>query len=94
MGNALRSAAANDSPLFAETRERTLGALRLLLDAGAAEGTLRSDVDPQDVLRVMSGIWFLPGGPDWRENVVRMLGLLIDGLRYGAQARKQPLTNT
>src|SRR5712691_11624206 len=41
MGTALRSAAANESPLFAQTRERILGALRLLLDAGAAAGTLR-----------------------------------------------------
>src|ERR671936_2654335 len=36
MGNALRSAVASDSPLFAETRELILGALRLLLAAGAA----------------------------------------------------------
>ena len=34
MGNALRSAAASDSPLFAQTREQILGALGLLLDAG------------------------------------------------------------
>src|SRR5436309_3977448 len=51
MGDALRSAASSDSPLFAETRERILGALRLLLDAGAAAGTLRADVDPKDVMR-------------------------------------------
>jgi AcrR family transcriptional regulator len=92
MGNALRSAAANDSPLYAETREHTLGALRLLLDAGAAAGTLRSDVDPRDVLRIMSGIWFLPDGPEWRENVGRMLGLVIDGLRYGVPERAQQAT--
>lgn len=89
MGNALRSAAANDSPLFAQTRERILGALRLLLDAGAASGTLRSDVDPKDVLRVISGIWYLPSGPEWRADVGRMLDLVIDGLRYGVPERAQ-----
>jgi hypothetical protein len=83
MGNALRSAAASDSPLFAQTRERILGALRLLLDAGAASGTLRSDVDPKDVIRIINGIWHLPNGPQWREDVGRMLELVIDGLRYG-----------
>ena len=83
MGNALRSAAASDSPLFAQTREQILGALRLLLDAGAASGTLRSDVDPRDVIRVIHGIWYLPSGPEWREDVGRMLELVIDGLRYG-----------
>jgi AcrR family transcriptional regulator len=84
MGSALRSAAGSDSPLFAETRALILGALRLLLDAGARAGTLRADVDPGDVLRVMNGIWFLPDGPEWRETVGRMLDLVIDGLRYGA----------
>ena len=87
MGNALRSAAASDSPLFASTRERIMGALRLLLEAGAASGTLRGDVDPKDFMRVINGIWYLPDGPEWREDVGRMLELVIDGLRYGLPDR-------
>lgn len=83
MGNALRAAAASDSPLFAETREQILGALHLLLDAGARDGTLRTDVDSTDVMRVMNGIWYLPDGPEWRDAVGKMLNLVIDGLRYG-----------
>jgi AcrR family transcriptional regulator len=86
MGNALRSAAGSDSPLFAETRALILAALRLLLEAGAADGTLRVGVDPTDVMRVVSGIWYLPAGPEWRADVGRMLDLVIDGLRYGARA--------
>ena len=84
LGNALRAAASSDSPLFAETRGQILGALRLLLEAGANDGTLRSDVDPRDVMRVMNGIWYLPDGPEWRDSVGKMLVLVIDGLRYGA----------
>jgi len=87
MGNALRSAAASDSPLLAQTRARILDALRLLLEAGAASGTLRADVDPTDVMRVINGIWYVPSGPQWRQDVGRMLDLVIDGLRYGARAR-------
>ena len=87
MGNALRSAVASDSPLFAQTRDRIMAALRLLLDAGAASGTLRGDVDPRDVMRVINGIWYLPEGPEWRQDVGRMLELVIDGLRYGLPAR-------
>ena len=90
MGDALRSAAASDSPLFADTRQRILGALRLLLEAGATSGTLRSDVDPKDVMRVINGIWYLPEGPDWRADVGRMLDLVIDGLRYGISAKAAP----
>ena len=83
MGDALRSCVANESPLFAGTRAQILKALRLLLEAGAATGTLRADVDPKDVIRVINGIWYLPAGPEWRSDVGRMLDLVIDGLRYG-----------
>ena len=92
MGNALRTAAASDSPLFADTREQILGALRLLLDAGAVDGTLRTDVNPKDLMRVMNGIWYLPGGPEWRDSVGKMLDLVIDGLRYGVADRAQQRT--
>jgi AcrR family transcriptional regulator len=94
MGDALRSAAGSDSPLYAETRERILRALRLLLDAGAASGTLRADVDPTDVMRVINGIWYLPNSPEWRADVGRMLDLVIDGLRYRAHAAATPATRT
>ena len=84
MGDALRSAVASDSSFFAETKQRISGALRLLLETGAASGVLRPDSDPDDVMRVMSAIWYLPDGPEWREDVGRMLDLVIDGLRYRA----------
>jgi AcrR family transcriptional regulator len=87
MGDALRSAVSSDSPLWAETRDQIVGALRLLLEAGAADGTLRADADPTDVLKVIIGIWFLPAGPRWRQDVGRMLALVVDGLRYGAAGR-------
>jgi AcrR family transcriptional regulator len=93
MGDALRTAvSSSDSPVFADTRERILGALRLLLDAGAADGTLRADVDPGDVMRIINASWYLPGGPQWRDTVGRMLDLVIDGLRYGAPDRSQQPT--
>jgi AcrR family transcriptional regulator len=84
MGEALCSAVASDSPLFADTRERILGALRMILEAGAASRTLRADVDPRDAMRVISSIWYLPPSPEWRADVARMLDLVIDGLRYRA----------
>jgi len=92
MGDALRSAVASDAALFAETREQILSALGLLLDAGAETGTLRADVEPKDVMRVINGVWYLPAGPEWREDVSRMLELVIDGLRYGARDRAQKRT--
>ena len=57
VGNALRSGAPSDPRSSHRTREQILGALRLLLDAGGVSGTLRSDVDPKHVMRVINGIW-------------------------------------
>ena len=88
MGDALRTAVcSSDGSVFADTRARVLGALRRLLDAGAADGTLRADVDPEDVMRIVNASWYLPDGPEWRETVGRMLDLVIDGLRYRACER-------
>jgi len=93
MGDALRTAVcSSDGSGFADTRERILGALRLLLDAGAADGTLRADVNPEDVMRIVNASWYLPDGPEWRDTVGRMLHLVIDGLRYGAVDRSSQPT--
>jgi hypothetical protein len=48
-----------------------------------------ASLDPRDVIRVIHGIWYLPSGPEWREDVGRMLQLVIDGLRYGVPDRRQ-----
>lgn len=88
MGDALRTAiSSSECQVFTETRGRILAALRLLLNAGAADGTLRADVEPEDVMRVIYAIWYLPDGPEWRDTVGRMLALVIDGLRYSASDR-------
>jgi AcrR family transcriptional regulator len=84
MSEALRAAVASGLPLFANTRARMLDALRRLLEAAAADGTIRADVDADDVLRAMGGIWHMSDGPEWREQAQRLLALLMDGLRYGA----------
>jgi len=88
MGEALRTAvSSSDCAVFTDCRGRILGALRLLLAAGAKDGSLRADVDPEDVMRVVNAIWYLPDGPQWRDTVGRMLDLVIDGLCYRAPVR-------
>ena len=53
---------------------------------------LREKGYPEDVMRVVNAIWYLPDGPEWRATVGRMLHLVIDGLRYGAPDRQpQPM---
>ncbi|MDM7832549.1 TetR/AcrR family transcriptional regulator [Cellulomonas edaphi] len=85
MGSALRSAVGADSNLFSQTRERIVGALALLLAAGAADGSTRPDADADDLWIAMGGVWNIPLGEAWEGQVRRLLDLVIDGLRYGAR---------
>jgi AcrR family transcriptional regulator len=82
--SALQSVAASRSDLFANTKTELLRALGLLLDAGAAAGTIRADVAAEDVLRAMSAVWSLEQQPGWDQQARAVLRLLMDGLRYGA----------
>jgi len=84
MGAALRVAAASDSSLFAETRARIIAAIDLLLAAGRADGSVRPDVDGEQVMFAMGGVWNVPGSDRWAERVRGLLDLVVDGLRYGA----------
>jgi AcrR family transcriptional regulator len=83
MGDALRAVIASGGNPYAHSRDHLLTAVTTLLKAAAAEGAIRDDADPQDVLGSVSGIC-LASGPD-RDRAHRMLNLLMDGLRYGAR---------
>ena len=65
-----------------------LAAIGELLRAGAEAGTVRSDVDPGDVLTGLSGITLAAGDPSQRDQARRLLDLLMDGLRYRAPAEQ------
>jgi AcrR family transcriptional regulator len=84
MAGALRSAVASGSDVYAETRRQIVGALTELLEAGAAAGTVRADVDAEDVLSAMGGLWLIADDPAWADRARRVLRLVMDGLRHGA----------
>lgn len=58
-------------------------ALGGLLDAAAAAGEIRADISPKDLLYAVSTLCMplTDEGPAYSQ---RMVGLLVDGLRYGA----------
>jgi AcrR family transcriptional regulator len=84
MRDALQSIAGGGADLFAETRGQVTDAVAVLLRAGAEAGTLRADVEPEDVLRAMGAIWLVAEGDDFAEQAMRILRLVLDGLRYRA----------
>ena len=82
MADALRALIASGGDPFAQSRGRLLGAITMLLAAGAAAGAIRNDVEPGDVLASLSGVSLAAGEPAQRDQARRMLDLLMDGLRY------------
>jgi AcrR family transcriptional regulator len=89
MADALRAVIASGVNPYAESRDRLLAAVDSLLRAGAAAGSVRSDVAAEDVLASLSGVSLAAGDPARRDQAGRLLDLLMDGLRYRApgQAR-------
>src|SRR4051812_14484291 len=81
MRDALQSVVAGGSDLFADARGQIVGAIALLLAVGVEAGTLRPDVDAEDVMRAMGAVWLV----DDEEQARRLLRLLMDGLRHGTR---------
>ncbi|MCE7005816.1 TetR/AcrR family transcriptional regulator [Kibdelosporangium philippinense] len=81
MGDALKALIASGGNPFADSRERLKGALKQLLDASIAAGTIRADIDAWDMLVSLSGV-ALAGDQAKHEQIGRLLDLLLDGLRF------------
>lgn len=84
MAESLRAVMASGAITSSETRNGLTSTIQSLLDAGAAAGTVRSDVSAQDVLASLTGIFLAAGAPGQREQAGRLLDLLMDGLRARA----------
>jgi AcrR family transcriptional regulator len=67
---------------FAGRLEPALGSL---LEAATASGEIRSDITPKYLLHAVASLC-MPGPDGAIAYSQRMVGLLIDGLRYGADA--------
>lgn len=58
-------------------------ALASLLKAAAAHGDVRGDVEPGDLLRTIAYLSMAASEPAGGAYLDRMLGLLVDGLKFG-----------
>jgi AcrR family transcriptional regulator len=62
-------------------------ALGSLLEAAAAAGEIRDDIVPKDLLHAVANLC-LPAADEGVDYSQRMVALLIDGLRYGADLQR------
>jgi len=93
MAAALALAAGPPSELTAFSFDRLTKAIATLLDRAVAAGEIRSDVSAEDLLRTLVGMCLLHDQAGWQAGVVRMLDVLIDGLRVksaAAPAERRP----
>jgi AcrR family transcriptional regulator len=78
MADALQSVVASNSGLFAESRAQMTAAVQQLFEAGKAAGSIRADAEPDDLLHAMGAVKMISD----ERQIERVLGLLVDGLRY------------
>jgi len=82
LSGALQSIIASGGNPYLKSRAKIVDALTTLLDSARAAGAVRDDVDAEDVLLAIGGIWSMPVEPGWEQRARRLLGLVMDGLRY------------
>jgi AcrR family transcriptional regulator len=81
MADALRAVFAAGSVTVSQAREELTVAVRTILDAGVADGTLRDDVRPEDVVAMIVGAFTATSLAGGQEQRGRMFDLLIDAVR-------------
>ena len=84
LADALSTATTSYEGLAAETYGPVIGALSMLLQANERAGTIRGNVDPDDVLLMMGFMWRIDPKSDWQAQSKRLLDILMDGLRASA----------
>jgi hypothetical protein len=87
MADALRMVIASGGNPYAQSRDRLIEAVTVLLAAGRDADLIRDDVAPADAPTSLSGISLAAGEPAQREQAGRLLDLLLDGLRYRGSGR-------
>lgn len=81
MVGSLRTGWAPGRGVTPTTRERLTGAIAAFLAAGARAGTLREDVDPDDVVTLLLGVFLSTAAGDRPERTRHLLDLVVDALR-------------
>jgi AcrR family transcriptional regulator len=78
---ALALAAHSPTELYAYSFDRLSRALGVLLHRAVVADEIRADISAEDLLRTLIGMCFLHDQPGWQTNVLRMVDVLVDGLR-------------
>jgi len=75
------SAIGGGADLYAISGARISDAMAQLLTRARASGAVKSDVDPNDLLRALLGFTYGNNSPGWQASALRLIDILMDGLR-------------
>jgi AcrR family transcriptional regulator len=81
MADALRAVFAAGGVTVSQSRSQLTDAVRRILDAGIAAGTLRDDVRPEDVVATIVGMFTATSLDGGHEQLERMFDLLMNAVR-------------
>jgi len=81
MADALRAVFASGAVTVSQAREELTVAVRAMLNAGIADGTLRADVRPEDIVAMVVGAFTATSLAGGQEQRGRMFDLLVDAVR-------------
>ncbi len=86
MVDTLRAGWASGRIATPTTRERLTTAVGTILASGARTGSLRSDVEPEDVIAMLLGVFLSTTASGTPQQTGRLLNLVVDALRPGPAA--------
>jgi AcrR family transcriptional regulator len=81
---ALGALAGGTADLYATSGAQISGALSLLVERAAAAGDIRAGADAGDLQRALVGFTYGNASPGWQASALRLIDLLMDGLRPSA----------
>jgi AcrR family transcriptional regulator len=79
------AAAITSTEIYGTAGARIVDALFLLVNRAREVGDIRRDVEPSDVLRALVGFTYGHGGSDWQVSALRLIDIMMDGLRVHTQ---------
>jgi AcrR family transcriptional regulator len=76
---ALNSVAGGVSKLYEGSRSTIHGALDALVKRAIKSGHIRKDIDAQDLLRPLIGVFYVESGANWQQSARKLVDILIAG---------------
>jgi AcrR family transcriptional regulator len=81
MAAALALVVHSSSELVSYSLDKLTSAMGELLQRAIIAGEIRADFEPEDLLRTLVGMCYAQDRPGWQVKVLRVVDVLVDGLR-------------